>query len=49
MTARAFALDWFVRTALLLLWSLVAWGALLLLLTLVGAVSLPGLPWVRRR
>jgi hypothetical protein len=39
MTARAFALDWLARTALLLLWSLVAWGALLLLLTLVGAVG----------
>lgn len=38
-TARAFALDWLARTALLLLWSLVAWGALLLLLTLVGAVG----------
>ena len=39
MTARAFALDWLVRTALLLLWSLVAWGALLLLLTLVHALG----------
>jgi len=39
MSARAFALDWLARTALLLLWSLVAWGALLLLLTLVGAVG----------
>jgi hypothetical protein len=39
MSARAFALDWLARTALLLLWSLVAWGALLLVLTLVDAVG----------
>ncbi len=34
MNARAFALQWLLRAALLLLWSLVAWGALLLLVTL---------------
>jgi hypothetical protein len=39
MSARVFALQWLARTALLLLWSLVAWGALLLLLTLVDAVG----------
>lgn len=39
MSARVFALEWLARTALLLLWSLVAWGALLLLLTLVDAVG----------
>lgn len=39
MTARVLARDWLVRTALLLLWSFVAWGALLLLLTLVDALG----------
>jgi hypothetical protein len=38
-SARVFAAQWFARTALLLLWSLVAWGALLLLLTLVDALG----------
>jgi hypothetical protein len=38
-TARVFALGWLARTALLLLWSLVAWGALLLAMTLVDAVG----------
>jgi hypothetical protein len=33
-SARAFARQWFFRTALLLLWSLVGWGALLLLATI---------------
>ena len=39
MSARAFVVQWLARTALLLLWSLVAWGALLLVLTLVDAVG----------
>ena len=39
MSARFFAVQWLARTALLLLWSLVAWGALLVLLTLVDAVG----------
>ena len=38
-TARVLALEWLARTALLLLWSLVAWGALLLAMTLVDAVG----------
>jgi hypothetical protein len=33
------ALQWLARTALLLLWSLVVWGVLLLLATLSHAVS----------
>jgi hypothetical protein len=39
MSARAFVRQWLGRTLLLLLWSLVAWGALLLLLALVDAAS----------
>ena len=39
MSVRVFAVQWLARAALLLLWSLVAWGALLALLTLVDAVS----------
>jgi len=39
MSARVFVVLCLGRTTLLLLWSLAAWGALLLLLTLVGAVS----------
>ena len=39
MSARAFAAQWLARTTLLLLWSLAAWGALLVLLTLVDAVG----------
>jgi len=39
MSARVFLVQWFARTALLLLWSLAAWGALLVLLTLVDAVG----------
>ena len=39
MSARAFLAQWLARTALLLLWSLAAWGALLFVLTLVGAVG----------
>ena len=38
MRARVFAVQWLARTVLLLLWSLVAWGALLVLLTLLDAV-----------
>jgi hypothetical protein len=34
MNARAFSLQWLLRAALLILWSYVAWGALLLLVTL---------------
>jgi hypothetical protein len=36
-SARDFAAQWFGRTALLLLWSLAGWGALLLLVVLVDA------------
>ena len=39
MGARAFVRQWFLRTLLLLLWSLVAWGALLSLLALVDAAG----------
>jgi len=39
MRARTLVLQPLARTALLILWSLVAWGALLALLTLVDAVS----------
>ncbi len=39
MSARAFALQSIVRTVLLLLWSLVAWGALLLLVTLLDVAG----------
>ncbi len=39
MGARAFVRQLFLRTLLLLLWSLVAWGALLLLLALVDAAG----------
>jgi hypothetical protein len=39
MSARAFALQSIVRTALLLFWSLVAWGALLLLVTLLDVAG----------
>jgi hypothetical protein len=38
-SARVFVFQWLARTALLLFWSLAAWGVLLLALTLVGAVS----------
>ncbi len=38
-TARVLVLEGLARTALLLLWSLVAWGALLLVLTVVDAVG----------
>jgi hypothetical protein len=48
MSARVFAVQWLARTALLLLWSLVAWGALLALLTLVDAIGEgPGPPLAR--
>jgi hypothetical protein len=48
MSARVFAVQWLARTALLLLWSLVAWGALLALVTLVDAVREgPGPPLAR--
>ena len=39
MRARTLVLQPLARAALLLLWSLVAWGALLVLLTLVDAVG----------
>jgi hypothetical protein len=39
LSARVFVLQWLARTALLLLWSLVAWGTLLLVLTLGQAVQ----------
>ena len=39
MGARVFVVQGLARTALLLLWSLAAWGALLFLLTLVDAVD----------
>jgi hypothetical protein len=39
MSARAFVRQWLGRTLLLLLWSLVAWGGLLLLLALFEAAS----------
>jgi hypothetical protein len=39
MSVRVFAVQWLARTALLLLWSLVAWGALLALVTLLDAVG----------
>ena len=39
MRARTLLLQPLARAALLLLWSLVAWGALLVLLTLVDAVG----------
>jgi hypothetical protein len=38
-SAQVLAVRWLARTALLLFWSLAAWGALLLLVTLVGAVG----------
>ena len=41
MSARVVVSQWCVRTALLLLWSLVAWGGLLLLVTL-GHVAAEG-------
>jgi hypothetical protein len=41
LSARVVVSQWLARTALLLLWSLVAWGALLLLLTL-GHVAAEG-------
>ena len=39
MRARTLVLQPLARTALLILWSLVAWGALLVFLTLVDAVG----------
>ena len=39
MSARVFVVLCLGRTTLLLLWSLAAWGALLVLLTLVAAVG----------
>ena len=39
MSVRVLAVQWLARAALLLLWSLVAWGALLALVTLVDAVG----------
>jgi hypothetical protein len=39
MSTPVLALQWLARTALLLLWSLAVWGALLLLLTLADAVG----------
>ncbi len=39
VSARVFVLQWLARTALLLFWSLAAWGALLLLVTLAGVVG----------
>jgi hypothetical protein len=39
MRARTLVLQPLARTALLVLWSLVAWGALLVILTLVDAGS----------
>jgi hypothetical protein len=39
MGARVFVLQLFARTALLLAWSLVAWGALLVLVTLAHAMG----------
>jgi hypothetical protein len=39
LEGRRVALQWLARTALLLLWSLVAWGVLLLLATLTHAVG----------
>jgi len=42
LSARVLVLQWLARTALLLLWSLVAWGALLLVLT-AGHVVQQGL------
>jgi len=39
MSVRVFAVQWLARAALQLLWSLVAWGALLALVTLVDAVG----------
>jgi hypothetical protein len=39
MSARVLVSQWLARTALLLLWSLAAWGALLLLVTLVGVAG----------
>ena len=42
MSARALVSQWLARAVLLLLWSFVAWGTLLLLLTL-GSVAGEGL------
>jgi hypothetical protein len=42
MSARVLVSQWLARTVLLLLWSLVAWGGLLLLVTL-GHVAQEGL------
>jgi len=39
MSVRAFASGWLARAALLLFWSLVTWGALLLLLTVVDVIA----------
>lgn len=39
MSARVLVAQWLARTGLLLLWSLVAWGALLLVLTLGHVVQ----------
>jgi hypothetical protein len=39
LSARVVVSQWLVRTALLLLWSLVVWGALLVVLTLGHVVA----------
>jgi hypothetical protein len=39
MSARVLVSQWIGRTSLLVLWSLAAWGALLLLVTLVDVVG----------
>jgi hypothetical protein len=39
MSARTFAVQWFFRTVLFILWSFVAWGVLLLLVTLFDVAS----------
>jgi hypothetical protein len=39
MSARVLVSQWIARTALLVLWSLAAWGALLLLVTLVDVAG----------
>jgi hypothetical protein len=39
MSSRVVALRWLLRSAALVLWTLVLWGALLLFLTLLGAAG----------
>jgi hypothetical protein len=39
MTARVVALQWLLRSAALVLWTLVLWGALLLFLTLLDVAG----------